>query len=367
MSAIAVVLAASITLPTVLGDVTIRVPKDQPSIQQAVDAAGDGDTVLISKGTYNEAVVIDNKMNLTIKGKGKVVIDGNGVLRPITVTDSSGITIEKIRTEDTVDHGMLIKDSDNVTIKGCRCTGGRNGVRLESNDRVHVEKVKVEVVSSDGIDMDDSGNTLPPNTNCTIVKCKIDRAMDESIELNGTGHMVVNNKATNSGEDGIFVDDTSSNITIQKNKIIVTGRQGISLQGTDIDVLDNTIKNPMEDGVFVEEDGNNIDGNKIKNPGEDGVDLHSNDNTVSNNKVTKAARMGFEVGNPSDRGIAMRNTFDGNSAVKSVEHGFRVNDGANTFRNNKGKKNGGFDLFDDSGVGANVYEDSNKFGTQQIQ
>jgi serine protease len=40
---------------------TISVPRDYKTIQQAVDAAVNGDTILVAAGAYNEPVVIDGK------------------------------------------------------------------------------------------------------------------------------------------------------------------------------------------------------------------------------------------------------------------------------------------------------------------
>ena len=47
---------------------TIHVPADDPTIQSAIDAAKNGDTVLVSPGTYNE--------NLDFKGKAITVTTG---------------------------------------------------------------------------------------------------------------------------------------------------------------------------------------------------------------------------------------------------------------------------------------------------
>jgi pectin methylesterase-like acyl-CoA thioesterase len=40
---------------------TIDVPHDYKTIQQAVDAAANGDTILVQAGAYDESVVIDGK------------------------------------------------------------------------------------------------------------------------------------------------------------------------------------------------------------------------------------------------------------------------------------------------------------------
>src|SRR4029453_7010257 len=55
-----------------------HVPKDHVTIQAAVEAAASGDTILVSGGTYEEAVVITGKDDLVVKAKGKVVIDPPG-------------------------------------------------------------------------------------------------------------------------------------------------------------------------------------------------------------------------------------------------------------------------------------------------
>ena len=51
-----------------------RVPSEAyPTIQSAVDASGEGDTVLVAKSAsaYRENVLIEGKVGLTLRGSGK--------------------------------------------------------------------------------------------------------------------------------------------------------------------------------------------------------------------------------------------------------------------------------------------------------
>lgn len=60
--------------------ITIRVPADQPTIQAAINAANNGDTVLVSDGTYNESINFNAKA-ITVKsvnGAAKTTINGGG-------------------------------------------------------------------------------------------------------------------------------------------------------------------------------------------------------------------------------------------------------------------------------------------------
>ena len=43
---------------------TIYVPDDYPMIQEAVDAASDGDTIIVRDGIYKENVVMDKRLSL---------------------------------------------------------------------------------------------------------------------------------------------------------------------------------------------------------------------------------------------------------------------------------------------------------------
>src|SRR5262245_49145373 len=103
--AFALVLAGVIGLPAASEAATIRVPADAPAIQQAIDAAAAGDTVLVAPGTYVENINFHGKL-ITVEseqGPEVTVIDGGAA--GSVVTFSSGENRSAVLRGFTVRNG----------------------------------------------------------------------------------------------------------------------------------------------------------------------------------------------------------------------------------------------------------------------
>ncbi len=90
-------------------DGVLDVPGEFETIQSAVDAASDGDLVLISPGTYVEAVDVTTD-NLTIRGLDRdgVVLDGELELdNGIRVLGANGVAIENLTAVNYTNNGLF--------------------------------------------------------------------------------------------------------------------------------------------------------------------------------------------------------------------------------------------------------------------
>ena len=87
---------------------TLTVPGDHPTIQAAVDAAGPGDLVLISPGTYRESVWVATE-RLVIRGldRDTVVLDGGFELGDGILVTANGVAIENLTVQRYRQNGIL--------------------------------------------------------------------------------------------------------------------------------------------------------------------------------------------------------------------------------------------------------------------
>jgi Right handed beta helix region len=88
---LALVLSATVAV-SIANAVTINVPADQPTIQAGVNAASNGDTVLVAAGTYTENInFLGKAITVTSSAGAKTtIIDGGKIAPVVTFSNSEG-------------------------------------------------------------------------------------------------------------------------------------------------------------------------------------------------------------------------------------------------------------------------------------
>lgn len=108
-------------------DGVLEVPGEFESIQSAVDASSPGDLVLISPGTYNEAVnVITDEITIRGLDRNEVILDGNFELdNGIRVLGASDVIVQNLTTQNYTSNGVFWTAVDGY--RGSYLTAYRNG------------------------------------------------------------------------------------------------------------------------------------------------------------------------------------------------------------------------------------------------
>jgi parallel beta-helix repeat protein len=112
---------------------SIHVPADYPTIQQAINHASSGDTILVQNGTYYEHVLINKSLSLIGEGRDLTVVNGSGVGSVISITASDvvveGFTVMK-SGKNAEDSGIHVEHSDGVIIGNNNIRDSTNGISL---------------------------------------------------------------------------------------------------------------------------------------------------------------------------------------------------------------------------------------------
>lgn len=281
---------------------TINVPGEFTTIQSAIDAAVDGDTILVSSGTYHETLEIVNK-NVTLQGEGNesTIINGrnsaklsaikvsggnvninsftieNAGLDGIDILDSKATTLEKNVIKENVGAGIYFQNSTGTITNNTVRDNKGEGMEVQDSSNLKIADNVIEGNEKVGLFWFTSTGTI---TNNTIANNK---SYGVFIQLS-TNVKCTNNHVTKHMQVGILID-TCENIEITGNEIadtIISNGFGSGLEIVDSSALinDNTIKRngTFGLGVFGSDSIVEIKGNSITDNKEE--DIHCSENPV---------------------------------------------------------------------------------------
>lgn len=150
-----------VTTTSVLAATIIHVPGDYPTIQAAINAASDGDTVMVAAGSYKENVVINKSLTLqgakagvdarTRSGAETIINPGEGTGIEISTanrTANSCVVVIDGLTVQNIEHGITTPDpvmGADITVKNVRALHSSNfSISLTFTLKATVEYCYVE-------------------------------------------------------------------------------------------------------------------------------------------------------------------------------------------------------------------------------
>ncbi len=218
----------------------IIVPKDQPTIQAAVNSAVDGDMIIVQAGFYNESVQVVGFTSLTIKAEGQGGLQKSVVVNPTPTGStngfyviSDGVTIEGFEICNT-NFGIWFEGSNNkfsknyihdiastnvwddggVGISLWDMNGGSNSNEITHNIIENIERTGIlfAIAWSGGGTGINTGNTLSHN--------KIKDTPSGAIEVLGAQETSINhNKIADCGDWGIALLSAATDMETSGNSM----------------------------------------------------------------------------------------------------------------------------------------------------
>ena len=236
-------------------------PADFSKIQDAINAASDGDTIFVYNGTYYENVIVNKSVSLVGESRETTIIDGGGTVDVILIKASEVLIV-------------------NFTVRNCGLLWYA-GIKLEYVNYCNITNNIITNNNADGVWLEGSSNNRICSNSITA-----NRYGGILLRASSNNIVCLNNIANNKG--GIFLR-ASSNNSICSNSIAANGAYGICLcESSNNSICSNSIVNNVV-GIRLEEGSskNSICSNSITANIEDGIYLwHSSNNIVCSNNVT---------------------------------------------------------------------------------
>lgn len=235
-------------------------------LQDAIDNASAGDTLLVHIGTYNEAVVIDKPLKLIGDGAGVVTIDAGCSATAALSVEADGVTIRGITVTKGSFFAINIEQQDRITVRDTitlegGCGGGFYGINLFNSTAITLK-----------------GNEASGFLDAGLYIGGI--AADAKVKLEK------NNCHNN--DQGIIVEDSFPNSVAVKGNTASDNNRGIFVHNSDgIRVTGNTLNGNVNASIELDgtSDDNRVSGNAISDS--DSIDNGTN-NCWKGNTYTNA-------------------------------------------------------------------------------
>jgi len=284
---------------------TLKVPRDYPTIQTAVDEARYGDLVLVKKGTYEEDVKIVTA-GVRLLGEGKPVIDAKNL--PLFIEGATSVIVTGFRLLGSRGDGVLIRQCSTVTIEKCVIRDTvRSGVRVEGSANVVIRSCKFADIGDAGVVL--TTDSLGIGTSdCTIYRNEFKSADDDAIVVQGDRNTIEKNTIGPVRGIGIHLFGGADNV-VTKNVVKDVGDIGILVRSIRTTLLKNKVSRAGSDGIQVDTSGNILEKNKANRSSGDGLELNAGGNDVIRNRAGKSGDYDLAVNITTDTNHYEKNKF----------------------------------------------------------
>ncbi len=253
----------------------IHVPESYATIQEAVDAAVEGDTIIVGDGTYIENIMVN---------------------KTLVIRSENGTSQTFVQAQDTGRHIFWVL-ADQVTIEGFTITGasdgGAAGICVSSGYRQ-------SIIRDNQVGMESGGNVY-------------------GILLSDShANLLEGNEISNNSQYGVILSGGSGGNTVRQNLFFSSGLYGIVTLGSSGNTfIENELRQSTSYGMFLSNGSSDnlvsgnlfIDGNaKLR------IAYYSNNNRVVGNTYENGTSAGIQIDHDSINNTISQNEFKNNSS-----------------------------------------------------
>ena len=191
------------------------------TIQSAVNAATNGDTIYVYAGTYNENIIVDKTITLIGEDRNVTTIKGNNLNATIEITGGSinlrGFTIKNDGSQDGIYTATSVH-----TMTDDIFTSTSRGIHLYYSS-------ENTITGSLFYDNTRSGVYMDVGQNNTISDNEFYNNTDEALYLTGCGTSYIERNSIHNNGKGIHALEATGNII--RNNVIESNAYGIHFAG----------------------------------------------------------------------------------------------------------------------------------------
>jgi len=314
---------------------TIVVPDDYPTIQGAINAANDEDTVFVRNGTYYENVTVNKTISLTGENKHNTIIDGGGSGTVLEVFHTSNVSLRDFTIRNGK-MGLVLNEAGYTQMRNVSLAGSTYNFKfsegplwkhfcqdIDASNTIEGRPIYFWVNRQDETIHSDAGFVA-------LINCSQITIQDLNLTNNWHGILAIELK--DSLIKNIMISNTFQALSMRgvSNSVIqeIVAKNsgvGIILYHCDQNILSDNIVANNSDGIILQMTRNNtIERNTIINSSEyhmsTGIHLsYAHENKIVGNNIA-SNNCGIVLYESSNNSIYHNNFVDNNQQI--VADGF---------------------------------------------